>query len=173
MRAQFSQCMGVSEDQKEEAEMWLAVAADAGHVFAMYRLGAGFLGNTLEARQYLERAWQAGEVEAASQLARLYAEPPADQAELGNRILAYSYMYLYKALVDAYSAGVAYQEGQAFQSLMTMVAEATERYRLALSPYEEYLAVETMKDLLRANSNCCLATAIVAGAYSTVDRTHR
>lgn len=162
MRQEFEACEGLSP-QEREAEKWLKMAADAGHVYAMYQLGSLHLYESM-GRDYLTRAWHAGELEALIPLASAYAGPPGSEPSSADRVMAFSSMALYDVLSEAYAATTTIPDKN-LAEVRARHLEAKARYRYELSLYEESLAVAKMNEMLRENSMCCFPSMAILVAY--------
>ena len=129
------------------------MAADAGNAHAMMTLGQRLLGrNDPNARKYLEMAWLAGDVNAASHLSYLYSKGSAQDADL---VTANAYMYLHYKILDEMVAGGGELRGP------PVSPEYVRNTAFRISANEMEQSHQIAKDILRSNANCCFSRRVI------------
>ncbi len=151
-RNAYVRCNGVSEKQIEEADDWLKLAAELGDTRAMMTVGQTLLGRRdPRAQLYLESAWSAGDVDAASLLWYFHSRASPEQA---NLTIGYAYKYLHDQIINGSIAAGATLRGRPISP------EASRNAALQLSPTELNEALLLAKDILRQNHNCCFSNRV-------------
>ena len=147
-------CEGVTSEQKERADFWLAKAAELGDPIAALNY-AERLGDAPEAFPLLEAAWRAGEADALAALARLYRQgqstPPFRDPD---RVKAYTHQYLYVRLMEGMSPTTT-KMGRIRSRWLAAARADLETMQRDLRPGEQVSAVAQAKAMLKANANCC------------------
>lgn len=146
----YQNCLGLGGAEKEEAEEWLRIAADAGIVNALTRYSRQFEGDYKTAAEYLTKAWEAGDANALMGLTSVYSNAWYQLREPGgppgNLVRSYASFYAYFKLL-----GASQKRGTA-GGLMR-----------AVNGIEGNLSADEIKDgrriaqqMIVENENCCL-----------------
>jgi TPR repeat protein len=152
LRESYAFCKGIEDYDIQAADDWLELAANNGNVQAQLTLGQKLLAKQ-EGRNFLEMAWQTGNIDAASWLAKSMTMENGNISS--DYIGAYAYQSLYSKLVRA---GFEYQSlTETPHALAWMEADAGGLAKIGnrLAPHELQLAQELVKKLFEANENCC------------------
>lgn len=146
LRDEYSRCSGLSLEQIDEADTWLATAADSGNLHAMMIIGQRLLGRRdPKAIDYLQMAWEGGNLTAASHLGYLYSD---SRFEGANPVTGYAYKYLHDKVAEALRRQTEADYGGSRNT-------KTSPSGFGLSPREMEEAITLAKDILRGNRNCC------------------
>lgn len=146
----YEKCLGLGGAEKEEAEEWLRIAADAGIVKALTSYSRQFADDYKTAAKYLTKAWEAGDAKALTGLTSVYSTAWYQLRERGsppgNLVRAYASFYAYYKLLGAS------QERHTAGGLMR-----------AVNAIEGNLSADEIKEgrrraqqMIVNNENCCL-----------------
>ncbi|MGH8194919.1 MAG: hypothetical protein ACREQ8_11035 [Woeseiaceae bacterium] len=152
IRKQYEQCRGLSDKQIDQADRLLQQAATLGNSHALMSVAQTMLGHRdPKAEHYLEMAWLAGDLEAASHLWYFYCNAPPGRQDL---VKGYAYKYVHDHVLRTAIENGAILRGP------PMSTDSTEDASLRLNSRQEREALSLAKELLRQNPLCCFSNRL-------------
>lgn len=153
MRDQYVRCQPMHEIGGLEPSEYLRIAADAGTRSATLEFASQLLNdNSGEAAAlYFEKAWNNGDVNGAWALGEIYLEGYGDEPP--DRLKAYAYTYVGTQLAISLYDGLT---GGPIDSKRKALKERSDEMLAKFFPSEAEAATPLAKEILRANSRCCV-----------------
>lgn len=152
LRHPYEYCQGTTEQQMQEAETWLRMAADAGEYWAQQR-AATLLGNNREGVAAWESLWAQGYTSALPPLA-IYHHDGIDGAP-ADYVRAYAYKLVNFKLAEA---GYRNPPTSMISPVLQAMQDSLDYSGGFLDPQQHAAAVQLAQRLLIENQNCCIGS---------------
>ncbi len=150
---QFETCKGISVKERAAAGWWLKRAADLGDPTAMMRYGYEMREKSvIEALDYLNRSWLAGDAYAPRLAAELFEENYDSNADEYGLVKAFANLLVHYKIQMAAHAGY---NGQIFGREMQRVKVLLDGLGERMHLFEREQAATLAKEMIEMNSNCC------------------
>lgn len=149
LRWSHDYCQRITDEQKQEADHWLAVAASLGDLYAKVRV-ASKSEDMEEKMRLFGAAWRLGSVNGLGSYAGVLQESQNESSDAA--INAYAHLYLYGKLSEASFTGT----GPLSRRLQAELEESVVYAGLRLNPWEQEEAQRLAEELLVSNPDCCL-----------------
>jgi hypothetical protein len=152
LRRPYEFCLGISDEQKQQASIWLQQGVEAGDHWAM-QARAMELGETQEGFEIWDALWRKGNSGALPALSIWYAKGiPESTGGRPDYVSAYAYKLIYFKLTEA---AVRNSVSPLRSPMLTSLEDSLGHTGGFLNPAQLEEAVALARVLLENNANCC------------------